>query len=353
MNRTNPTRFKIRSVLYILPVILLFSCKTTQVSVEILKPAQITIPSQIKSIAIINGSTPSKRERAKNIMEGIITGEVPFVDKRAAEQCISGVANRLQDSPRFKSAILPGIQVKGTGTRQFPAPLEWDYVEEICKNNNVEAIAVLEVFDSNNTYSQTEREAKRKDGDKEIKYTEYIAQLNIEIEAGWRIYYPYKQEIIDQNIYHDARSWNNASNTPKKAQAGLPMLETAVSDAGYYAGQQYAIRISPMWQWVSRQYYKKGNADLELASRKAKVNDWKGAAEIWQKHVNSSDPKIGGYATYNMALACEMDGDLECALDWAQKSFVNFNNKSARYYVNILKRRINDQVRLREQMEEN
>ncbi|HEX2935058.1 MAG TPA: DUF6340 family protein [Bacteroidales bacterium] len=341
----------LHQALFILAVGSLFSCKTTQVSVEVLKPAQITIPSQIKSIAIINGSTPSKRDRARNVMEGLITGEVPFVDKRAAEQCITGVVNRLQGAPRFKSAVLTGIQIKGTGTRQFPAPLDWNYVDEICRNSNVDAIAVLEVFDSNNMYSQSEREAKRKEGDKEIKYTEYIAHLNVEIEAGWRIYYPEKQQIIDQNIYNDSREWNNASNTPKKAQAGLPALESAVSDAGYYAGQQYAVRISPLWIWVTRQYYKKGNTDFELATRKAKVNDWKGAAELWQKHINNSDPKIAGYANYNMALACEMEGDLESALDWAQKSYVNYKNNSARYYVNILKQRINDQVRLQEQMD--
>ena len=344
-------RTLLQQALFILAVGSLFSCKTTQVSVEVLKPAQITIPAQIKSIAVINGSTPSKRDRVRNVMEGIITGEVPFVDKHAAEQCITGVVNRLQGSPRFKSAVLTGIQIKGTGTRQFPAPLDWDYVDEICRNSNVDAIAVLEVFDSNNMYSQTEREAKRKEGDKEIKYTEYVAHLDVEIEAGWRIYYPEKQQIIDQNIYDDGREWSNASNTPKKAQAGLPSLESAVSDAGYYAGQQYAVRISPLWMWVSRQYYNKGNTDFEQATRRAKVNDWKGAAELWQKHINSADPKIAGYANYNMALACEMEGDLESALDWAQKSYVNCNNKSARYYVNILKQRINDQVRLKEQME--
>jgi hypothetical protein len=328
----------------------LASCKTSYVSVSVLKPAVITIPAEVKSIALVNRTRPSKRDRGKNILEGIISGEAPFVDRQAADECIKGVANKLQGSPRFTVVIPGGLEMKGSGTRQFPEQLDWGTVEDICQKNNADALAVLEVFDSNNSYSNTNRQAKKKDGDKEINYTEYISSLNIQIEAGWRIYVPSQQRIVDQNIYTDPRSWRNVDNSPKKAQNGLPSLDRAVSDAGYYAGEQYAVRISPLWTRVSRMYYKKGNSDFERATRKVQVNDWKGAAELWKKHVNNSDPKIAGWATYNMALACEMDGDLDAAVDWAKKSYVDFQNKKAKYYMNTLDQRIYEQNRLKEQM---
>jgi hypothetical protein len=331
--------------------LIFISCKTTSVSVEVLKPAQISVPPGIKSLALVNRSSPTKKERNKNILEGIITGEVPFVDKRAAEECVKGVLNRLDGSPRFTALIPGGIELKGTGTREFPEALDWEKVERICKQNNADALVVLEVFDSDNIYEMTQREAKRKENNVEITYTEYVASLRVQIEAGWRIYYPAQKRIIDQNIYSDAKRWTNASDAKKKAQAGLIPIENAVAEAGYFAGQQYAKRISPLWMWVSRMYYKKGNDDFKKATRRAQVNDWKGAAELWKKYVKSSNSKIAGYATYNMALACEMEGDLDAALDWAKKSYADYGNNKARYYMNALQIRINDQIRLQEQME--
>jgi hypothetical protein len=247
----------------------LSSCRTLSVSLEVLKPAAISVPSNIKTLAVANRTRPSRRERARNILEGIITGEAPFVDRHAAEECINGVFNQLKNSPRF-SVVIPGnLELKGTGTREFPEPLDWDNISDICKNNNADALLVLEVFDSNNKYSNSSRLAKRKEGDKEISYTEYSSNLNIQIYSGWRIYDPINKIIVDQNTYSDPRSWNSTSDSPRKAQDGLPLLENAVSDAGYSAGQQYAIRISPQWNWVSRMYYKKGNPDFEMATRRA------------------------------------------------------------------------------------
>lgn len=330
--------------------ILVSACKTSYVTVSVLKPANITIPSKINKIAFVNRTRPAKQERARNVIEGVITGESVFADRKAAEECLKGVLNRLDGSPRFQAFLPGGLELKGTGTREFPAPLEWWIVEDICKQNQVDALIALEVFDSNNSRSMSERQAERKDGDKVIKYTEYTATLHVNIEAGWRIYYPAEQRIIDQNIFTDGRSWSNSSDSKKRAEEGLIIQDAAISDAGYFAGQQYAGRISPLWINVSRFYYRKGNTDFEAADRRAKTNDWKGAAELWKKHVNSGNPKIAGEACYNMALACEMEGDLQTAIDWAKKSYVNFNNKKARYYSNTLQNRLYDQKRLDEQM---
>ncbi|HEY4789640.1 MAG TPA: DUF6340 family protein, partial [Bacteroidales bacterium] len=176
------------------------------------------------------------------------------------------------------------------------------------------------------------------------------ASLNVNVESGWRIYFPATSEILDEHIYNDSKSWVNTSDARKKAEQGLPTKDHAVSDAGFYAGNQFAIRISPRWIWVNREYFKKGNNDFEQARRLVQVNDWKGARALWEKYVTSSNPKIAGFACYNMALACEMDGDLEKAIDWAKKAFTDYNVKSARNYANILQHRLDEQSRLDEQM---
>jgi len=329
------------------------ACKTTYVTVNVLKPAQITIPSKINNLVFINRSLPAKSERFKNILEGALTGEAALADRRGAEECVKGVINNLNASPRYK-AVAPGnVDLRGTGTREFPPALDWRTVEDICRQNSADALITLEAFDSNNSVQMGERQAEKKEGETTVKFTEFTATLNVQVETGWRIYYPAEKRIIDQNIYSDGRSWSNSSDAKKRAEAGLPFLDRAIADAGFYAGKQYAYRISPMWINVSRYYYKKGNNDFKTADRYGKTGDWAGAAGIWSKYVNDRNPEVAGNACYNMALTEELEGNLEKALDWAKKSYTKYNNKKGRYYANILQQRIYDQSRLDEQMQKN
>lgn len=339
-----------KSLCLLMLIAQMYSCKINYVSVQVMKPAQITIPSNIQSFAVVNRTRPEKDERLKNILEGALTGEGLFVDRNGAAECVKGFTNDMANSPRFKAYLPNGYDFKGTGTREFPQPLSWDLVSEICAQNEVDAIVSLETFDSNNRYDISERQAERKEKDRVIKYTEYTATLNTQVDAGWRIYYPAVQRIVDENVFTDYKNWSNTADSRKRAEQGLVSQNSAVSDAGYYAGSQYAFRISPRWLWVSREYYKKGNADFEMATRKVIANDWKGAAELWQKNVRNTNIKIAGNANFNMALACEMEGNLEAAYDWAKIAFTDFKNKKARYYMNVIQQRINDQSRLDEQM---
>ena len=341
---------KIKTLVVLLIVMLTISCKTAQISIQVLKPAQITLPSDVKTIALVNRSLPDKKDRLQNILEGAITGEALFADRLGSEECIKGVFDGLSNSPRIKGVIPGGINIRGTGTRQFPEPLDWKTVDDICKSTGAEALACLEVFDSNCFNEMTNRKVTKKEKDKEITYTEFTARFDVNIESGWKIYFPAEQRIIDQKIYNDSKTWINTSDAPKKAEQGLPMKDNAVSQSGFYAGKQFANRISPRWIWVNRVYFVKGIPDFEEARRLVKINDWKGASELWLKHVKDSGPKIAGYACYNMALASELDGNLEIAIDWAKKANVDYKNKKALNYMNTLQRRLDDQNRLDEQM---
>jgi hypothetical protein len=49
--------------------------------------------------------------------------------------------------------------------------------------------------------------------------------------------------------------------------------------------------------------------------------------------------KIAGRACYNMAIISEINGDLDKALGWAQKSYEDYNDKLAIRYVRILENR--------------
>jgi hypothetical protein len=82
-----------------------------------------------------------------------------------------------------------------------------------------------------------------------------------------------------------------------------------------------------------------------VAKRKAQTGNWDEAGKLWEKETASDNKKIAGRACYNMAIISEINGDLEAAIKWAQRSYENYNNKLALHYVNILKNReIKDEI---------
>jgi len=329
----------------------LYSCKTSSISIQVLEPADINVPLRIKNLASINRSLPAKGEGFNNVVEGVVTGEGLFVDRDASKRTIDGLMNGLSSSPRFTLKVPGNINLKGTGTAEWPMPIEWNEVNKICKDNNCDALLVLETFDSNASHNVTSKANKKTENGKEVNYLEYFSHLGISINAGWRIYDPKEKKIIDQNVYVDGMNWDQKGLSEKEAISKLPSQRNATLDAGYYAGQQYARRISPTWVWVSRSYFTKGNDELKKAKLKVKVNNWDEAAALWQSALKDPNKKIAGRAAYNMALAAEMDGKLDIAVEWAKKSYSDYGNKAGRYYTNILYKRQNDQEKLKQQME--
>ena len=86
-----------------------------------------------------------------------------------------------------------------------------------------------------------------------------------------------------------------------------------------------------------------------MASRKAQTGNWQQAGEIWQEAVKTSKRKFAGRACYNLALVSEVNGDLDQAMQWAQKSYEDYNNKYALYYMRILEDRKRNLNRLGDQ----
>jgi hypothetical protein len=331
---------------------LLSGCATTSLTMDVLVPAQISIAHDIQNVGIINRSLPQDKDRWANILEGFFSGESIYGDREGSEKCLGGLATTLNGSPRFKASIIQGIDLRGTGTRQFPPPLDWDQVQQICSDFRVDALIALETFDSDVGLDRGDYDVERKVDGQKVKVKVYTADLRINVNSGWKIYDPIRKTFADMNIYSFSRTWDGDGASPDEAMHDLPHKRDAIDQAGVYAGEQYGLRISPAWAHVTRSYYSKKNADLELAHRYVKTNEWDKAIEVWKKLVNSNDKDLAGKAAYNMAVACEMKGELEIAYTWAKKAYEEYGVKKAYAYMTILDKRLRDQQALQEQMGE-
>ncbi len=348
---------KIHSFLLIICFALFISsCSTTSTSVQVLVPADITVPHNIRKLVIANRSLPDKGEQFSNFIEGFLTGESILADREGSKRCVEGLGNKLNSSPRF-DAVISHTSLKGTGTREFSVPLQWNMVNNICKQYNADALVLLETFDSNIAFKTDKKQKKQTIKDKETGIsrdtiiTEYLADLIINVNAGWRIYDPVNKKIIDEDSFTDEKRWAEKGKNPEDVERKLPSKRDAINGAGYFAGQQFAMRISPNWKNATRYYYIKGrNNYFKMAKQYAKAGNWDKAMEFWGNLTSNPNRKIAGRASHNMAVANEMKGNLKQALKWADTAYKKYNIKKDRTYINILTRRIMDQDKLKEQM---
>ena len=335
----------------IIALMLFGSCSaTSSISMEVLQPAQINLPSHIKKVAVLNRSLPAKGEGFMNFLEGFFTGEVIRGDREGSDKCINGVVNKLNASPRLGAILVGAHTFKGTGTREFPNPLDWNEVDKVCKLYNTDAIVILETFDSDIYFNQGKSSHVEKKNNKDTVIIDYKANLKLNVNSGWRIYDNFNKKIVDENSFTDNKGWDVTGRTPGDALSKLPNKRDAVNTSGYFSGEQMAIRISPNWTRVYRNYYKKGHDDFKITKKMVRANNWDAAVIIWQKLVQNPDKEVAGRAAYNMALASEFKGNLPLALEWANKSLKTYGNRKASGYINTINRRIQDQEKLNDQM---
>jgi hypothetical protein len=325
---------------------------TSNLSLQVLTPGNISVSKNIHVMTIVNRSQP--QNKLANTIEGILTGESLNEDKQDRQEMISGLNASLLQSPLFKVSM-SAENLIGSGTGNiFPEPLKWAAVERICKDQAADALVALETFDSDCITSTGSNlvEKTGQNGEK-IKVKEFYADQTVYIKFGFRIYNSTNRNIEDQFTDTYTRKWHTKGITIQDALNSLIAKRAAMAQTSFQAGEDYGRRISPNWITVYRRYYKKGNDQMKVAARKVSVNSWDAAAKLWQEQMNEQNIKIRGRAAYNMALFHEVNGNLREAKEWADKAYSDYNNKKARQYSYLLGCRIREQQKLDQQMDAN
>ena len=342
-----------RIVFLFLGFLILSSCKLTNVSYSGLRPADVTLPKEIKNVVLVNRYKADRRNSWFNVVEGIFTGEILFADKRGVEQALAALQTRLQDGPKFNVAIA-NDQLTGTGTGIIPPPLTSNQIWELCQINNADAVIAIESFDSDINIIAEPRQRKRTVNGQEVIENYFEAIERVRINMTWRTYNGKGGNIIDQHTMLAQRAFTATGLTPDLARRGLIFPVDAIMRTAFEGGDSYGIRISPSWVNYVREIYTKASrsGQMKAARRMAVRGDWDGAAKIWERLSQSQNEKIAKRASFNRAVAAEFQGNYEEALTWARKAADQYGLRRADRYIFTLKARLNELQRLDQQMQE-
>jgi hypothetical protein len=317
-----------------------YSCSSTSLmSLSVVKPAPVSIPPDIKTVAIVNRSQASNETKTLDAIHKAISLETNELQATGAQASIQGLSDELMKNTRFTQVkYLNGIDLRSYGAGVFPTPLLWDSVERICRENNTDALFALELFDADSKFNYAGNPTNVLAG-VNLPAIEHLVNMTTNVKTGWRIYDPSTRTILDEYIIGRDLSSSGSGINPAVAASALIGRKEAVKEVGLQAGQAYASRILPYWIRVSRDYFVGGDQNFKTAQRRAQSGNWDGAAQIWLEETKSNNGKLAGRGCYNMAIIAEINGDLDGAIQWAQKSYEDYKIRIALSYLNILRYR--------------
>jgi len=319
---------------------LLISCKTNELYLNVTQPAPVTLPSGIKKVGIINRSIPTDETSIVDALDRILTLEGADLDRDGAWESIAGLTGELKANERFSEVKeLKDIDFRASRIGILPPPLTQGLVDSLCAETGTDALFSLERFDTDTRvgFGKTPGGIETAFGKIPLKGLE-ISMETI-IKSGWRIYTPAVTGVIDEIAFAESLVFTANGLNPVAAVEGLTGRKDAIREVSRNAGHTYAMRLLPYRIRVTRDYFVKGTDNFKIAKRKARTGKWDEAGTLWEKEVGNPKMKVAGRACYNMAIINEINGSLDEALGWAQKSYEDYGIRPALKYVRILEDR--------------
>jgi hypothetical protein len=316
---------KYKILIITLIVLIIQSCASYEpIKIQVLKPAQIKVPSEILKLVIINHSV-----QKDTLSNNFKTKELKFNnDSILTSEYFSGLLDVLLNSPRFEIANQTPFYIEKSSKDKFEQ-IDWLTIDMLCKDNNADAALVLENYQL--LYSDQIP----------LNYVDNYLHgvLQIENNSIWKIYEPSKMKVPEDFLLSDTLFWDGFGYHYDQVAQQLPAIKDALLQSCNYAGKKYGERISQTWSTKNRYIINCENKDFRMAFMLINENKWEEAIELWKKYPYGKNIRLASFAAYNLAVATEALDNIGASLEWAAKSYFLNKNSYVENYIKILEKR--------------
>jgi hypothetical protein len=309
--------------------------------IETCNPSEITYPGNIRKILIVNNALPQPSDA------GYVFN-------------LFGVPQHSGDKAETDSALFDACRALGTaiaetnffddvlffheGTRKDSSFLEDvkltpEEVVSLCEETGTDAVISFDrlLFD-------TKKEVVN------LGESYVTGSIDIHIMGVVRSYLPARNTPAITVKASDSISFFEESYNIEMLAIQLPTTDNALRIAGDYIGRKIYPAFVPHWKKELRWYFTSSGARWKEATAYVAGKKWENASERWQYIYNSSSRWTNkAMSASNLALASEITGHLEKALEWAKIAHRLFESKKGdddsntqmqQLYVEILEKRI-------------
>ncbi len=299
-------RMKTFYIICFLTILGMSSCiQYKEIDIQYLNKPEISIPNNFSNPIILINLSENKISDRKDRFDYA-------VDSLAAEEAALTLKEILNNSPWFEGLKLPIRKYYHNDNSKYIKPIPWEVIKNIANRDSADLVVSLEYI---KIIEKTDSYRTQLDG---VDY--YYGSLNLPIYCYWRVYDIAKKQIPNGHLYRDTLLWDAKDFIPVTIGNQLPGYFSASAYAGNECGEKYANKIAPIWQNGKRILFHTGSPEMIAANLFAIKGQWIEAATEWQKVIILNKRKLSAKAAFNLALANEMLGKFDIALEWLRKA---------------------------------
>lgn len=270
---------------------------------EGLEPAELTVSSSISTIAVISRMDLDSLQKV--VMNQAGKKSTFDRDSSIAKEGVLGCVDELLESPRFE-VFNPVVKRSLVGEFTDPVrPLPWISIREAAGDPPLDAVLSLEGCNYRDTVTTAVSEFW-------VTHTYFLI-----CKTHWRLYdlntYQFKDVVFSDTTTIDLGQ-DPALN--KSAAEKIEMVKQRM----YWAGRNTGRRFAPYWTELERIYFPYGPGDFYLGARYMREGNWTEAAAIWDLFMEIRNKTVTAKACFNMAVTCELAGEMALAQEWLDKS---------------------------------
>lgn len=326
-----------KGILFVFVISVFYSCVSLKkIGIEVSVLPEYPINEDIQSLALLNRSLTSQFTNNKtDTLEKILISkkmllDTVFQDSIASDTVIKVAARALFESGRFDVVVPKELNIVRLDNSELSKPLNINFINELCTDFNVDAVLILESFTE-----QIDTKYFLIPG-YIATYDSYDASIDIAYKSEWRLYRPDKTKSALRFQINDSIFWKANSLSLDDLYSQMPKTKEALIGGGIASGLKMAGFISPGWVNQNRYYFMTGNKEIDAAVPLIKSNKWEEAGAIWSKYTDVKSTTVRSKVEFNLALASEMTGDLNLAIEWGLKSFKTRYTKAVEVYLKAL-----------------
>jgi tetratricopeptide (TPR) repeat protein len=335
---------KILAVFVISVTLLLSACKSYEYfNIEVLEPAELFLTPDIQTLVVAHNITTDDADSAGTpfMVYGMPGYDSLFIDTTLARTSIIGLADGLSFAGRLATVKVDSLSKTLPKYTSEYTNDDVNFIRKLCNDKAANAFVLLNKIEYENAYDVY----LSKSGG-------YYGEFETIMKTEWLLINPFISKLIDIKTLVDTVYIQVEPLEIDEKNSGFETRKEVLAKAALAAGHEYASWISPHFVQTSRMVFKKGDENIKTGYKQAGMGNWKNAAFFWRKALSSPEPKIVAQACFNLALASEMEGLLEPALEWAKESFEYFPDTLNVTYISILEERIRQQQDILQQMDE-
>ena len=359
-NQTGTKNF-ICHYLSIIVLLLFTSCVSTKyIDIEVLRPAKISVPPEIKNVIIIDNSisvADTLPEISKLPLQRIEMSKVPYMLGKSFEPfvdtlstvAINELLNELNRREFFDTVFIDIKSIKDSFNYLSKKSIDKKYLFALKDIYNIDAAIVLDSFIYKPKFSIENLD--------ELGSTYFTQKVSGAI--NWKFINMMDTTLMDNYVQQENLIWDYYIDNYQYLKKKIPKLNQSLHELADYMGYYYADRITPYWEPVERYYYKSLHGLFSYANKHVKNNDWSEAEKVWFYIFKTGNKLNSARAAHNIALSKEIQGQFRESVEWAYESYKGFKkikniylipyNRELDYYTKSAQR-FNDKKKLNKQI---